>query len=166
MIRYALKCANAHEFESWFQSAGAYDSLSAAGHVACPLCGSAEVAKTLMAPQVQPARTRAATRDAALREVATTRPAGPAVGPGPVPGPLSAPPETALEQALADLRKRVEEGSDYVGMNFAAEARAIHDGTAPERAIWGEARVEDARALIEDGIPVAPLPFRPKAGTN
>lgn len=66
---------------------------------------------------------------------------------------------TPREEALAALRRAVEENSDYVGMNFAAEARAIHDGDAPERAIWGEARPEEARALIDDGIPVAPLPF-------
>ncbi|RWR30127.1 DUF1178 family protein [Sinirhodobacter populi] len=66
---------------------------------------------------------------------------------------------TAREEALAALRRAVEENSDYVGMNFAAEARAMHDGDAPERAIWGEARPDEARALIEDGIPVAPLPF-------
>ncbi|MFT3688158.1 DUF1178 family protein [Paenirhodobacter sp.] len=78
--------------------------------------------------------------------------------------PLSAPDPRA--EALAALRRAVEENSDYVGMNFAAEARAIHDGTAPERAIYGEARLDEARALIEDGIPVAPLPFAGPRKTN
>lgn len=68
--------------------------------------------------------------------------------------------------ALARLREAVETNSDYVGMNFAAEARAIHEGTAPDRSIYGEARPDEARALIEDGVPVAPLPFIPKARTN
>ncbi len=73
---------------------------------------------------------------------------------------------TELEAALAALRKQVEENSDYVGLNFAQEARAIHDGDAPARAIYGEARPDEARRLIEDGVPVAPLPFIPARKTN
>lgn len=64
------------------------------------------------------------------------------------------------------MRKQVEENSDYVGLNFAAEARQMHDGTLPPRAIYGEAKPEEARQLIEDGVPVAPLPFMPKRKTN
>ena len=75
-------------------------------------------------------------------------------------------PGTEVEQAFAAMRKQVEENSDYVGMNFAAEARQMHDGTLPARAIYGEAKPEDARQLIEDGIPVAPLPFLPRRKTN
>jgi len=70
-------------------------------------------------------------------------------------------PRDGREAALAALRQKVEQGSEYVGMNFAAEARAIHDGDAPERSIYGEAKPDEARALIEDGVPVAPLPFMP-----
>lgn len=84
----------------------------------------------------------------------------PAVTPG-----LTAPRNTA-EQALAAMRKKVEASSEYVGMNFAAEARAIHAGDAPERSIYGEARFEEAKALIEDGVPVAPLPFTPTRKAN
>ena len=75
-------------------------------------------------------------------------------------------PENQIEQALAALRREVEENSDYVGMGFAAEARAMHEGTAPERSIYGEAKFEDAKALIEEGIPVTPLPFTPRRKTN
>ena len=142
MIRYALECDREHGFDSWFQSADAYDKVAAAGMVSCPECGSTRVRKALMAPDVRPARG------------ASEAPA------------LSAPTADPRAAALAELRRRVEEGSDYVGMNFAAEARAIHAGEAPERAIWGEARIDEARGLIEDGIPVAPLPFHPKSKTN
>lgn len=141
MIRYALSCDKGHGFESWFQSAEAFDKVAAAGMVVCPDCGSTTVEKSLMAPTVR-------------------------AKPGPAERPLSEAPGTERERALAELRRRVEEGSDYVGMNFAAEARAIHEGDAPERSIWGEARIEEAKSLIEDGIPVAPLPFRPKSKTN
>lgn len=146
MIRYSLKCPQAHEFDSWFQSAGAYDSLRAAGHVSCAICGSTEVEKVLMAPAVRPARRAASAQPGAVSETGH---------------PLSQP-QGDKEQALAALRAHIEANSDYVGMNFVAEARAMHEGNAPERAIYGEARPEEAKKLIEDGVPVAPLPFLPK----
>jgi hypothetical protein len=67
-----------------------------------------------------------------------------------------------VEKAMEDLRRKVEDGSDYVGDNFAAEARAMHLGDTPERSIYGEARIDQAKELIEDGVPVMPLPFTPK----
>lgn len=70
------------------------------------------------------------------------------------------------EAALAKLRKDVEDNSDDVGLGFAQEARKMHDGEVPERAIYGTAKLEDAKKLIEDGVPVAPLPFMPKRKTN
>ena len=138
MIRYTLSCADGHRFDSWFASAEAFDGLSASGHLSCAVCGSDKVEKALMAPSVR------ADKD----EAKLSAPASPA------------------EQALAELRRHVEENSEYVGMSFAKEARAIHDGAAPERPIYGEARAEEARKLIEDGVPVAPLPFRPKSKAN
>lgn len=143
MIRYALTCANDHGFESWFQSAEAFDRLVASGMVSCAVCGSDKVTKTLMAPSVRPARKAAE-----------------------VPAKPLTTPQNPAEMALAAMRRQIEENSDYVGMNFAAEARAIHDGEAPERSIYGEARADEARKLIEDGVPVAPLPFLPARKTN
>ena len=75
-------------------------------------------------------------------------------------------PASPAEQALKELRNHVEANSDYVGKDFASEARAMHVGDAPERPIYGEARVEEAKALIEDGVPVAPLPFNIGRKTN
>ncbi len=138
MIRYALRCDRAHRFDSWFGSSADFDRLLEARMLACAVCGSQEVSKELMAPAVAAS-------------------AGAAPAPSPE-RPLSAPASPA-EQALAELRRRIEAESDDVGRNFAAEARRIHEGAAPERAIIGEARPADARALIEDGIPVAPLPW-------
>lgn len=145
MIQYSLKCAEGHTFDSWFQSAAAFDKLAAAGMVQCAVCGSSDVEKALMAPRVQPGRE-----------------AEPATAPE---RPLSVP-STAIEQALAEFKRKIEASSEYVGMNFAAEARAIHDGDAPERPIYGEAKAEEAHALIEDGVPVTPLPFLPNRKTN
>lgn len=143
MIRYDLKCGAGHGFDSWFKSADAYDALAAQGQLSCPLCGDGRVSKALMAP--------------ALR---SPKPAGPTDA-------AAAPPTVQdVAQAIAALRKEVEENSEYVGMNFASEARAIHEGVAPHRPIWGEARADEARRLIEDGLPVAPLPFRPLRKAN
>ena len=131
MIRYNLRCADGHDFESWFRSADAYEGLAERGNVICPDCGSADVSKALMAPPV-----------GARREV---------------PSPA---------KMLARLKHAVETNSDYVGANFASEARAIHEGKKPERSIYGEARPDEARKLVEDGVPIAPLPFAPQRKTN
>lgn len=143
MIRYALTCDNDHGFESWFQSAEAFERLRGIGKVTCTTCGSDKVEKTLMAPSVRPAR------KAAVKEATSI-----------------SKPASQAEEMLAKARRHLEENSDYVGMNFVSEARAIHDGLAPERSIYGEARVEEAKKLIEDGVPVAPLPFVPTRKTN
>lgn len=155
MIRYSLKCSAGHGFDSWFQNADAFAALQAAGQLACPVCGATTVEKSLMAPMVRPARTAEA-RAAEGR----TPPAPNTVAPS-LREPLS-----ELEAAIAALRQEIEANSDYVGMNFAAEARKMHQGEAPERAIHGEAKPEEARKLIEEGLPVAPLPFLPARKVN
>ncbi|PSL17130.1 DUF1178 family protein [Shimia abyssi] len=154
MINYTLKCANDHRFDSWFQSADAYEKLHKAGMVVCAICGNGDIAKAMMAPRVRPARNAAAKRPDT--EQAAQAPAD---------RPLSAP-ASPTEQALADIRRKVQENSDYVGKDFASEARAMHEGTAPERSIYGEAKLDEAKALIEDGVPVAPLPFNIGRKTN
>lgn len=155
MIKYTLKCDNGHQFDSWFQSADAFDTLTERGLTSCAVCGSTRVAKALMAPSVS---------------------AGDAGGPSlpevsapmePNAQPVSlVEPSSPLEKAISKLREEVEKNSDYVGTSFADEARRMHEGDAPNRAIHGEARPEDARALIDDGVPVMPLPFGPRNKAN
>ncbi len=135
MIRYTLRCDRDHRFDSWFQSANAYDTLSGSRALSCPDCGSARIEKAPMAPAVATAAPPAVT--------APTR-----------------------AEMLARLKREIEAKSEYVGMNFATEARRIHEGEAPERSIHGEARPEEAKKLIEDGVPVAPLPFTPTRKLN
>lgn len=130
--------------------------------VSCAVCGNTAVEKAMMAPRVRPARSAAQPQETPTPEANA---APPAAMPAPAPGPLSAPASPA-EQALKELRGHVESNSDYVGNDFASEARAIHDGDAPERAIYGVAKPEEAKALIEDGVPVAPLPFNIGRKTN
>ncbi|RJE83356.1 DUF1178 family protein [Paracoccus onubensis] len=136
MIRYSLRCEKGHDFDGWFRSSEGFETMRAAGQVTCAQCGSADVAKALMAPSVPAEKAR-----------------------------LDAPRNPA-EQALEKLREHVEKNSDYVGLRFADEARAMHEGDRPTRAIHGEARPEEARKLIEDGVPVAPLPFIPRQKAN
>ncbi len=145
MIRYSLTCPKDHAFDSWFQSASAYDTLRAAGHLVCPICGDAAVTKTLMAPNVRPARK---------------------AGAGPNATSALSQPQNPTEQAFAEMRKQIEDNSEYVGLNFVTEARRMHDGHIDERSIYGEAKADEARALMEDGVPVAPLPFLPTRKTN
>jgi hypothetical protein len=148
MIKYTLKCRDGHHFESWFASAGAFDALTAGGHVSCVMCGVTDVTKAIMAPHVSTGR------DVALHDAAA--PAGSDI----------AAPAGDMVKALAEMRKNVEKNATYVGGGFAKEARAMYLGDAPERAIWGEANLKEAKALIEDGVPVAPLPFIPTRKAN
>lgn len=134
MIRYTLKCSAGHSFDSWFSDSATYDRLAKLGHVSCSICGDGSVTKALMAPRVNQAEDRA---------------------------PLTSE-RSPAEQALRALRNKVEAEGDYVGKTFAEEARRIHDGDSTERPIWGEATRDEAKALIEDGIPIAPLPFGPR----
>lgn len=178
MIRYTLICDQDHRFDSWFASSAAYDGLERAGHLACAVCGSGAVTRTLMAPAV-PAKSNtkdagagppddrpAMPEHAAPQNTAPQHPAPQASSPHASGDAALSAPLSEAETALAKLRQEVETNSDYVGMSFAAEARKMHDGDAPERAIYGEAKLDDAKKLIEDGIPVAPLPFMPKRKTN
>lgn len=150
MIRYKLKCQDGHRFDSWFQNASGFDKLQAAGQLACAICGGSVVDKDMMAPGVHTAPARKAPDE--------TSPATPA--------PNLSEPGSDLEKAITAWRKHLTDNSEYVGVQFAAEARRIHEGNAPERMIHGEARPEDARKLIEDGFPVAPLPFAPTRKVN
>jgi hypothetical protein len=148
MIQYSLKCSEDHQFESWFQSAAAFDKLQNANMITCVVCGGSNVKKVLMAPAVRPARngSPAVPIDTPSHAAKT--------------GSLSTPANPA-EQMIAEMREKVEANSEYVGKDFASQARAMHDGDAPEKAIYGEAKLDDARKLLEDGVPVLPLPFRP-----
>lgn len=153
MIRYALRCDREHRFDSWFGSSGDYDRLRDAGLVTCAVCGSTSIVKDLMAPALGSAATPPAPDRAASNRNAPDRGA-PDLG-----APDLRAPASPAERALTELRRRIEATAEDVGRNFVSEARSIHAGTAPDRPIIGEARPSEARAMIEEGIPVAPLPW-------
>jgi hypothetical protein len=135
MIRYALACEHTHEFEGWFGSSADFDDQSARGLLECPLCASKAVKKQIMAPAVVGAK-KTVTDD----------------------GPAKA---QMMMQAMGQLRRHVEANFDDVGDAFAREARAIHEGRAEDRGIYGQASPKEVRELVEDGVPVAPLPPKP-----
>jgi hypothetical protein len=137
MIRYALICEHAHEFEGWFGSSADFDDQLARGLLDCPVCASKAVRKQIMAPAVSGTKKRGA-------------PAEPAQ-----------PTQAMMLEAMGRLRQHVEENFDDVGDTFAKEARAIHEGKSEARGIYGQATPTEVRELVEDGVPVAPLPPEP-----
>lgn len=156
MIRFALACDEGHDFESWFPSGASYDAQAERGLVTCPLCGSAEVEKRLMAPSIG---RKGAGRAAA--EPAEAAAPVPAPDPTPQPVAILSEREQALRSMLRSLREHVAKTSDYVGTGFVDEARRMHYGETPHRSIYGEASPVDAQALVEEGIEIQALPILP-----
>jgi hypothetical protein len=147
MIRYDLICDKAHAFDGWFRDSEAYDAQSAAGELQCPVCGSTVIDKQLMTP--------------GIAAKANRRPEGRV----PV---FSAQKEgkvAELIEAVRKLRRQVEENADYVGDRFAEEARKIHYNEVEPRGIYGEASLEEAKSLLEEGVEVHPLPPLPEDAT-
>jgi hypothetical protein len=131
MIVYNLVCKNGHEFEGWFRDSAAYDSQAKRGALACPACSSAQVEKAIMAPAVATSDRRPALSDTESRK---------------------------MRQFMTGLRKYVQDNAEYVGPDFAEEARKIHYGETADRHIYGETTLEEAKELVEEGVDVAPLP--------
>jgi hypothetical protein len=163
MIVYDLKCANDHVFEVWFASSQAYDEQRARGLIACAFCGSTEVGKAVMAPRLN---AKGNQRDAILPAVIDAPPSPPATAPVSIsnaPASAPAPAEVAKLQAvlhaLAQAQAKALEQSTWVGRDFADRARAMHYGEEDHAPIHGQADPDEAAALVEEGVAVAPLPF-------
>ena len=137
MIRYALKCEQAHEFEAWFGSSSDFDDQAGRGLVECPFCGSRSVQKAIMAPAVSGARKSDPASDVAAQV------------------------QTLMMTAAREVRAHVEANFDYVGDAFAREARDIHEGKSEKREIYGEATPAEVKKLKDDGVPVSALPEAP-----
>jgi hypothetical protein len=130
MIRFSLRCASGHEFEGWFRNGDGYEAQQQAGEISCPECGDTHVEKALMAPSI-----------------ARSRGEGPPISPA------------QLRSALVELRRQVESNCDYVGPQFADEARRIHYGESDPRGIYGEATADESRELAEEGIKFGRIPW-------
>ena len=136
MILYNLKCTNGHNFNSWFASAETFDKLSELGQLSCEVCGCSEIKKDLMSPRLQ-----SESKNKKFKKNMLVKP------------------HSEAEKILKDFKEKIEKNSENVGRNFAKIAREIHDGDAPERSIIGEATPKETLELIEDEIPVTPLPW-------
>ncbi|HEY1943848.1 MAG TPA: DUF1178 family protein [Roseiarcus sp.] len=144
MIKFALACEKGHEFESWFPDGPAYDKQAKRGLIGCPECGSTQVSKAVMAPAV------------------VSRPQSAKPGAAAPPAPLIDERQRAVRETMRALRREIEANTDDVGAKFPEVARAIHAGEAPERAIRGQAKQDEVKALLEEGVDVMPMPFAPE----
>jgi len=136
MICYSLRCGTEHEFEAWFRDSAGYDEQRAVGDIMCPVCGDTEIVKALTTPSIPRKGNRPTARVAQRTEALTHK----------------------ITEAVEQLRDHVEKNCDYVGEQFADEARKIHYGETEERSIYGEASVNQASELLEEGIEVYNLP--------
>lgn len=168
MIRYALACRQGHAFESWFQNSDAFDEQVKRGLIVCPACGSSEVEKALMAPNLS--RTRKAAPSSPDPPAQETVPeAQPASEHAPGDAPVAAPAPVAMMSSqerefrakLKELRAYLTRTAEHVGPRFPEEARKMHYGESDPRSIYGEASPDEARALVEEGIEFHPLPPLP-----
>lgn len=151
MIVFDLKCeSQGHVFEAWFGSSADYEDQKARGLLACPLCGDEHVGKAVMAPAVAP---KGNSRPETVPQIASSGDASITMGAG----------EEAkmreLVQALAKAQQKALEDSTWVGRGFAEQARAMHYGEQDRASIHGEVALSEARALVAEGVEVAPLPF-------
>jgi hypothetical protein len=155
MIRYNLRCDAGHAFESWFQNSSAYESQEKRKLVGCPACGSTNVERAIMAPQIVSKK----------KDRAEPAPAAPATASTEVAAPGSTPlmmaQERELRAKLKELRDHIVKNADNVGERFPNEARKMHYGELEHRPIYGEASPEEARSLIDEGVEVSPLPVLP-----
>jgi len=135
MIKYSVKCSNDHQFDGWFKDSATFDKQAKAKQVECPRCGDTKVSKAPMAPRISKSSRSDKVIEARANEVARE-----------------------MAEAAGKIREHVEENCDYVGTQFAEEARKIHYGEADERSIYGEATIDEAKDLDDEGIDVLPLP--------
>ena len=149
MIRYALVCEAGHGFESWFRSSEDYEAQRRKGLVACPACGSASVEKQVMRPSV-------ARRDKPVARNEQPAPAEKA------PVAMMSPQEQEFRKKLKELREHVTKNADYVGEKFPELARQMHYDEIEHRSIYGEAKPEEVRELLDEGVEVQPLPVLPE----
>ena len=153
MIHYNLRCERGHTFESWFQSSSAYEAQEKRKLVNCPTCGSAKVERAIMAPRIVSKKGR----ESAVPAPAAAAPEVAA----PAATPLLMAQERELRAKLKELREHIVKNADNVGERFPNEARKMHYGDIEHRPIYGEASPDEARALIDEGVEVTPLPVLP-----
>jgi hypothetical protein len=143
MIVYELRCSAGHGFEAWFRNSDAYDQQHAAHQVSCPVCGIDDVSKAPMAPRIAKSRESVPVQNT----------------PAPARGQFSPEQVRMVMTKIAEMNKHIADTCDYVGKNFAEEARKIHYGEVEHRDIYGEATPTEAEELRDEGVAVASVPW-------
>jgi hypothetical protein len=160
MIHYQLCCDADHEFDGWFKDSDNFDRQAARRLISCPVCASSNVRRALMTPGIRKKTgIPAVIEAAALAETAAPAPQPPQLSRRKAGGIMP----DQVRAALLKLRAEVEKNCDYVGPDFAEEARRIHNGEAEPRGIYGESTEAEAEALADDGIAIAQIPWLPRA---
>ncbi len=149
MIVYDLQCEGGHRFEGWFGSSSDFEDQNARALVSCPTCGSSGVEKAPMAPAV-PAKSNSSKAETTPSNATASQP----VSNAPMPPEM----EKAVK-ALAKAQEKALESSTYVGDKFTEQSREMHYGERDEAPIHGQASLKEAKALVDEGVPIAPLPF-------
>ena len=163
MIHYQLRCQQGHGFDGWFKDSAGFEKQAAAGFVECPSCGATQVERALMAPAI-PKKGRPAKVKRVAEAEAPPPPPAPVAAPEPTTQAVAKGPMPAQVVALLQrVRAEIEQKCDYVGKEFAEEARKIHHGEIEARPIYGEASASDAEALKDEGIDIAQIPWVPRA---
>jgi hypothetical protein len=149
MIHYQLRCGQQHHFDGWFKDSESFDTQAKLGLIECPDCGGTDIERALMAPAVA----KGTTLPVPVAPPAPPEPQQVAVGRVPA----------MMMAMLQKIRAEVEKNCDYVGPDFADEARRMHRGEIEPRGIYGEASEEQAESLVDEGIEVAKIPWVPRA---
>ncbi len=147
MIRYSLHCDSGHGFESWFRSSNDFDTQQKKKLVSCPVCDSVNIEKQIMAPSL--GRSEKSSPPVSSAEEKTTVA-------------MMSPQETEFRKKLKELHDHVTKNADYVGEKFPDLARKMHYEEIEKRSIYGEAKPEEVRSLVEEGVELAPLPTLPE----
>lgn len=151
MIKFSLSCENSHIFESWFESNNAFDTLYSKGLLTCPICNSTQVGKNIMSPNIvaklNPSKVTSKPQEND-KKIDLQKPL------------------SKYEEAIQTLKQEVEKNSEYVGKDFVEQARMMFQSETKKRSIHGEASIKEAKELVEEGIPVMPLPWPSISNTN
>ena len=160
MIHYQLHCGHDHDFDGWFANSSGFEEQQTRGLIACPHCGNTDVRRALMAPAIgKKGNATASAEPVDGTSEAILPAAAPPVMPMVMPDPVLS---DQMIEMINKVRAEVEKNCDYVGSEFAEEARKIHYGEADQRGIYGQTTLDEAQDLAEEGIDIMPLPFLPR----
>ncbi len=154
MITFDLNCSSGHQFEGWFSSSADFEVQQANGMLLCPHCSDPIVRKALSVPNVP---RKGNQRPTDIPRVRTVEPDADAAGSTDVG--MGTPAIAELMQKLARAQMEMLDKSQWVGGQFAETARAIHYGEEQDRLIHGETSTDEVKALVDEGISLAPLLF-------